>query len=145
MTDDHTAAPKYLGKTVNDPVDNVDTVPWNKGPVSITLHCSEFTSHCPVTGQPDFGRVVIRYTPRDRIIETKSLKMYLWKFREAHEFNEALVRRICDEVAAVVHPVSLEVTGVFNPRGGINVECKASMFDTVECKALMFDTEEVIP
>lgn len=101
-------------------------IPWSGGPLEVQLECSEFTSHCPVTGQPDFARLVIRYTPDKHLVETKSLKLYLWSFREAKAYNEAL----CDEVAHVfdaqVQPKSVTVEAMFHARGGISVTARAA-------------------
>lgn len=116
---------RHLGRVSNQPVDRVDLVPWKGKRAIVTFNCEEFTSICPVTGQPDFARLVINYIPRNSLIETKSLKLYLWRFREERAFNEVLVDRIADELFAQSGAERLEVTGEFNPRGGISVTCTA--------------------
>jgi len=85
----------------------------------VTLTCTEFTSLCPVTGQPDFGVITIEYTPDRGLVETKSLKLWLRRWRNRAAFNEAIVVEIVDLFFAQVKPVCAVVTGVFNVRGGI--------------------------
>jgi 7-cyano-7-deazaguanine reductase len=92
----------------------------------VTLHCPEFTSLCPVTGQPDSARVVIRYIPAETIVETKSLKFYLASFRNQPAFNEEIVNRILDDMVAALQPVELVVRGEFAPRGGIQLTAEAT-------------------
>jgi len=79
----------------------------------------EFTSICPVTGQPDFAHLVIDYAPDQWILESKSLKLYLGSFRMHGEFHEAGVNRICNDLVKLLSPVWLTVRGEFTPRGGI--------------------------
>ena len=79
----------------------------------------EFTSLCPVTGQPDFAHIVIDYVPGDWLVESKSLKLYLGSFRMHGEFHEAGVNRICNDLVKLMDPVWLRVKGEFTPRGGI--------------------------
>ena len=111
----------YLGKQYSKPLEKPEVLPWHSGKIRITLICNEFTSHCPVTGQPDFGSLEIEYIPINWIIETKSLKLYLWKFRDAKGFNEQLVAQIADELFEILRPKELVVRGFFNARGGIKV------------------------
>jgi 7-cyano-7-deazaguanine reductase len=92
----------------------------------ITLRCGEFTSRCPVTGQPDWARIVIWYRPRRHVVETKSLKLYLETFREEGIFHEHLATRIRDDVVAAIDPLALRVTVDFNQRGGIALEATSS-------------------
>jgi 7-cyano-7-deazaguanine reductase len=87
----------------------------------ITFECREFTSMCPVTGQPDFAQIRIEYIPGDLCIETKSLKFYLASYRNTRSFNEAIVNRILDDVVAACRPRRAIVHGEFAPRGGIGV------------------------
>lgn len=91
----------------------------------ITFECPEFTSLCPVTEQPDFGSIVIRYIADARCVESKSLKLYLFSFRNHHAFHEEAVNRIMDDVIAACAPREISVEGEFRPRGGIsiNVSC----------------------
>ncbi|MSN27062.1 MAG: NADPH-dependent 7-cyano-7-deazaguanine reductase QueF [Geobacter sp.] len=86
-----------------------------------TLHieCPEFTCLCPMTGQPDFGKIIIDYQPENLCVESKSLKLYLGSFRMHGEFHEAGVNRICNDLAKLLAPAWLTVRGEFTPRGGI--------------------------
>lgn len=115
---------QHLGKVSNAPISDLDLVPWDRGPIVVSLNCSEFTSHCPVTGQPDFASILIRYVPGDSIVETKSLKLFLWSYRDRREFNESLVMDIFEQFKSQVSPNGLEVCGEFNPRGGIRVTAR---------------------
>jgi 7-cyano-7-deazaguanine reductase len=81
--------------------------------------CPEYTALCPVTGQPDFGTIVIAYVPGRLCVELKSLKTYLWSFRDEGHFFEQVTNRICDDLARALRPRRLKVTGHFNVRGGI--------------------------
>lgn len=87
----------------------------------VTFDCPEFTSLCPITGQPDFGRIIIRYIPRVRMVESKSLKLYLFSFRNQGDFHEDCVNIIMKDLVKLMDPRYLEVTGTFNPRGGIAI------------------------
>jgi 7-cyano-7-deazaguanine reductase len=87
----------------------------------ITFECGEFTSMCPVTGQPDFAKIRIEYVPDELCIETKSLKFYLASFRSTRAFNEAIVNRILDDLVEACRPRHAVVHGEFAPRGGIGV------------------------
>ena len=86
-----------------------------------TLHieCPEFTCLCPMTGQPDFAKIVIDYEPDKLCVESKSLKLYLGSFRMHGEFHEASVNRICNDLVRLLAPAWLTVRGEFTPRGGI--------------------------
>lgn len=92
----------------------------------IHLDCPEFSSLCPVTGQPDSAHIVIRYVPNERCVETKSLKFYLASFRNTPAFNEVVVNRILDDLVDALDPTELEVSGKFGARGGIQLTCTAS-------------------
>lgn len=116
----------YLGKQTDGAVaDKPETVPFQGRETVVELDCLEFTSFCPVTSQPDFGKLVIRYKADKLLLETKSLKLYLRKFRDLKAFNEHLVNIIADEVWDVLKPQWLEVVGRFNARGGISVHAFA--------------------
>lgn len=91
----------------------------------ITLDCPEFSSLCPVTGQPDTAHLVIRYVPGERCVETKSLKFYLASFRNLPAFNEEIVNRVLDDLVLAMDPVEITVSGRFAPRGGIQLTCEA--------------------
>ncbi len=91
----------------------------------VAFDTSEFTSFCPVTGQPDFQRVVIEYEPDKLCIESKSLKLYLWSFRSARAFCEALASRIANDVECATKARYVRVTIYQNPRGGIALKAVA--------------------
>ncbi len=87
----------------------------------VVLTATEFTSICPRSGQPDFGSVVVEYTPRERCIESKALKVYLWSYRDEPGFCEALAAQIADDVVHAVEPASVRVEVHQNVRGGIRI------------------------
>jgi 7-cyano-7-deazaguanine reductase len=89
-------------------------------PYEIAFECPEFTCVCPMTGQPDFATIGIRYVPAELCVELKSLKLYLWSFRDEGAFHEAVTNRICDDLVRLLSPRFLEVVGDFNVRGGIH-------------------------
>lgn len=88
---------------------------------TIQLETHEFSSLCPVTGQPDAARIVITYVPAEKCVETKSLKYYLASYRNFPAFNEAIVNRILDDMIAAVAPHWMKVEGKFAQRGGIQL------------------------
>ncbi|MDR3127438.1 MAG: preQ(1) synthase [Tannerellaceae bacterium] len=87
----------------------------------VRFNCPEFTSLCPITGQPDFARIVIDYIPDLRMVESKSLKLYLFSFRRHGSFHEDCVNIILKDLVALMEPRYIEVTGFFTPRGGISI------------------------
>ena len=87
----------------------------------VTLNCPEFTSLCPKTGQPDFAKIVIQYIPREDMIESKSLKLYLFSFRNQGDFHEDCVNIIMKDLIRLMNPRYIEVRGIFTPRGGISI------------------------
>lgn len=92
----------------------------------IEFDCPEFTSICPITGQPDFGHLVVRYIPERLCVESKSLKLYLFAFRNHGAFHEAVVNRVLDDLVAAIAPRHMIVRGVFRPRGGIAISVEAA-------------------
>jgi len=116
---------KYLGKPANQPIDTLDLIEWTGEPITVRLDCSEFSSICPVTSQPDYGSLMIEYVPDKHLAETKSVKLYLWKYRNERGFNEVLVDTIASDLYEQIKPRWLRVVGVFNPRGGIKVTATA--------------------
>lgn len=87
----------------------------------VTFTCPEFTSLCPKTGQPDFATILISYIPRERMVESKSLKLYLFSFRNHGDFHEDCVNIIMKDLVRLMDPKYIEVTGLFTPRGGIAI------------------------
>ena len=92
----------------------------------IEMECPEFTCLCPKTGQPDFAELEIRYTPNKVCIELKSLKLYLWSFRNQGAFHEKVINDILDDLVQISSPRWMEVIGAFNVRGGINTTISAT-------------------
>jgi 7-cyano-7-deazaguanine reductase len=92
----------------------------------IAFECPEFTCVCPLTGQPDFATIRIRYVPDRLCVELKSLKLYLWSYRNEGAFHEKVTNTICDDLAAALSPRALEVIGDFNVRGGIHTVVRAT-------------------
>lgn len=104
----------------------LETFPIDEPGLEVVLDCGEFTCRCPVTGQPDWATIEIAYTARERVVETKSLKLYLETFREVGIFHEHVVQRIRDDLVAALDPERLAVTGRFNRRGGIAVSARTA-------------------
>jgi 7-cyano-7-deazaguanine reductase len=101
--------------------DQLETFP-NPAPgrdYTIEIVCPEFTSLCPKTGQPDFGTITYTYTPDERCVELKSLKLYLQRFRDEGIFYEAVVNRLLEDFVTACGPRRCRVVGSFTPRGGI--------------------------
>lgn len=96
----------------------------------VTLNCPEFTSLCPKTHQPDFGTIVINYIPDIRMVESKSLKLYLFSFRNHGDFHEDCVNIIMKDLIRLMHPRYIEVLGRFTPRGGISIHPFANWGDS---------------
>jgi 7-cyano-7-deazaguanine reductase len=88
---------------------------------TVTLSTDEFTCLCPATGQPDFASLTIQYIPDQWILESKSLKLYLWSYRNEGVFHEHVINTICDDIVAALAPHWVEVTGAFGDRGGIGI------------------------
>lgn len=107
-----TYAPEMLEAFDNK---NPDKIAWT------TFICTEFTSLCPKTGQPDFAKIFINYIANKKMVESKSLKLYLFSFRNHGDFHEDCVQKICDDLVKLIKPHYLEVVGEFTPRGGIAI------------------------
>jgi 7-cyano-7-deazaguanine reductase len=116
-----------LGRKVG-PSKTLETFP-NRHPgrrYVVTLTTDEFTCVCPATGQPDFATITIRYIPDRRIVESKSLKLYLWSYRDEGVFHEHVTNTICDDLVRALDPHWIEVTGAFKVRGGISITVVAT-------------------
>lgn len=96
----------------------------------VHFECPEFTCLCPKTGQPDFATIKINYIPRIKMVESKSLKLYLFSFRNHGDFHEDSVNVIMKDLVALMDPKYLEVIGIFNPRGGISIYPFANYADS---------------
>lgn len=119
---------KSLGKktdyTFNYNFEILEAIP-NKNPARnyfVKLNCEEFTCVCPITGQPDFATLKIRYIPDEKLVESKSLKLYLTSFRNEGIFHESAVNKIADDLIKILQPRYLEIEGNFKVRGGISIE-----------------------
>ena len=88
----------------------------------VKFNCPEFTSLCPITGQPDFATIYISYVPGERMVESKSLKLYLFSFRNHGDFHEDCMNIIMKDLIALMDPKYIEVWGKFTPRGGISID-----------------------
>ncbi|KAF0243927.1 MAG: hypothetical protein FD180_2956 [Planctomycetota bacterium] len=110
------------------PSKTVETFPNPKPGRDYTIRCEthEFTCVCPMTGQPDFATLTIEYTPAKLCFELKSLKTYLWSYRNEGAFHEAVVNRILDDLVRAVKPKKMSVVGRFNIRGGIQTTIEAT-------------------
>lgn len=88
----------------------------------VKFNCPEFTSLCPITGQPDFATITISYVPDIKMVESKSLKLYLFSFRNHGDFHEDCINIIMEDLIKVMNPKYIEVWGKFTPRGGISID-----------------------
>ena len=88
----------------------------------VKFNCPEFTSLCPITGQPDFANIIISYVPDQKLVESKSLKLYLFSFRDHGDFHEDVVNIIMKDLIKLLDPKYIEVWGKFLPRGGISID-----------------------
>src|SRR5277367_3096861 len=109
------------GPMTTQPTKQLDTFPNPRvgRDYHIAFDCPEFTCLCPMTGQPDFATITIDYVPGALCVELKSLKLYLWSYRNEGAFHEAVTNQICDDLVRALAPTSITVTGKFQVRGGI--------------------------
>jgi 7-cyano-7-deazaguanine reductase len=124
MSESYTAAHARAG--LQTPLPALETFPNQFPGYEIEIVIPEFTSVCPKTGLPDFGKITIRYIPDKRCVELKSLKLYELGYRNTGIFYENAVNRILRDFVAAVKPVSAAVVGEFNPRGGICAKVTAT-------------------
>ncbi len=116
-----------LGSTVRHAIDHVEVFPAPAHVTTVRFTNDELASMCPVTEQPDLSHVVIEYVPDQWCIESKSLKLYLWGFRDRAVFAEALAAEIANEVMTTAAPRTVRVTLTQRPRGGIEVQAVAEL------------------
>jgi 7-cyano-7-deazaguanine reductase len=116
-----------LGATVRHAVDHVECFPAPANITSVRFTTDELSSICPVTGQPDLSHVVIEYVPDQWCVESKSLKLYLWSFRDRAVFAEALAAEIAGEILTTAAPRRVVVTLTQRPRGGIEVQAVSEL------------------
>jgi 7-cyano-7-deazaguanine reductase len=100
----------------------------------VTLDTNEFTCLCPVTGQPDFATIRVEYVPDQKVVESKSFKLYLWSYRDEGAFHEHVVNQILDDLVKILDPHWCKVTGIFNIRGGIGITVEAEKTKTQEAR-----------
>lgn len=131
---DEMYSPKHLGQSKTEikydepSVEILDTFP-NRYPgrnYNIQFFTREFTSLCPVTGQPDFATIEINYVPSELCLESKSLKLYLFAYRQYQAFVETITNKILDDLVAVCEPSWMEVMADFTSRGGISINVRAA-------------------
>lgn len=122
-----TDALTVLGETVRHPIEHVEVFPAPDHVTMVTFTHDELASMCPVTRQPDLSTVVIEYVPGAWCVESKSLKLYLWGFRDRAVFAEALAAEIASEVMTTAAPEQVTVTLTQRPRGGIQIETRAHL------------------
>ena len=118
-----------LGHPVTAPSRSLESFPAPKHVTRVTFTSDELTTFCPVTHQPDFNTIKIEYQPNQKGIESKSLKLYLWSYRDEHAFCEALAAQIAEDIFAVTEPHWCRVTILQNVRGGIVTEAIAELPD----------------
>ena len=118
-----------LGSTKSGPNHDLEFFPFrHRGrDTRVIFRCQEFTCLCPVTGQPDFANLTIEYIPRERGLESKSLKNFLWSYRETRGFHEDVTNEILDKLHEFLEPKWIRVTGHFFIRGGIAIDVVAEV------------------
>jgi 7-cyano-7-deazaguanine reductase len=116
-----------LGHTVREAIDHVEVFPAPAHITTVRFTTDEVSSMCPVTKQPDFSHVVIEYEPEQWCVESKSLKLYLWSFRDRPVFAEALAAEIAGEVMLSAQPARVRVTLTQRPRGGIEIQAVSEL------------------
>lgn len=112
---------------MNQPNKTLVTVPnpYPNRAYTVEMDSAEFTTLCPMTGQPDFATIYIEYEPAEKLVELKSLKLYLWSFRNEANYHEACVNQILDDFVAASEPRTAKVVGDFTIRGGIHTKVTA--------------------
>lgn len=116
-----------LGNTVRESIEHVEVFPAPADVSTVRFTTDELSSICPVTSQPDLSHVVIEYEPLEWCVESKSLKLYLWGFRDRAVFAEALAAEIAREIMTTANPKTVTVTLTQRPRGGIEVQAVARL------------------
>ncbi len=113
---------------MSEPKSRLETFP-NQYPgreYEVNITCPEFTAVCPRTGQPDFATIHINYVPNEKVIELKSLKLYMFAYRDQGIFHEHVTNKILDDIVEACDPVRCEIVGDFNMRGGIKTVVRAT-------------------
>lgn len=116
---------RVLGREVRGPIDaeQLDMVPWDHANADATVEftTNELTATCPITGQPDFYELKLSYRPRESLVESKSMKLYLWGFRDRGIFAEALAATLLEDLVAACDPVEMTVDLTQQVRGGLQI------------------------
>jgi 7-cyano-7-deazaguanine reductase len=112
---------KYPTDYAPEVLEAVDNLHQNRD-FFVKFNCPEFTSLCPMTGQPDFATVYISYIPDQKMVESKALKLYLFSFRNHGDFHEDCMNKIMDDLIKLLDPRYIEVWGKFTPRGGLSID-----------------------
>lgn len=120
-----TAGLSVLGHEVRHPIAHVECFPAPRHVTTVRFRTEELISRCPVTEQPDLSELTIEYEPADWCVESKSLKLYLWSFRDRAVFAEAMAAEIAEEIVQTAKPAHVRVTVRQRPRGGITIEAVA--------------------
>jgi 7-cyano-7-deazaguanine reductase len=124
-----------LGKQVRTPSRRLEVFPKPPGIEKVVLESDEVTSLCPVTGQPDWETVTISFAPDELCLESKSLKLYLWSYRDQGVFCEAMAAQIVQDINEVIRPHWLTVTVTQKPRGGVKITATATIPDSTATRA----------
>ena len=103
----------------------------------VSLHTDEFTCLCPMTGQPDFATITVKYIPDKLVVESKSYKLYLWSYRNEGAFHEHVVNTILDDLVKLLDPHYCKVIGDFNVRGGIDITVETEFCKTPKAKEIL--------
>ncbi len=101
----------------------------------VTLDTNEFTCKCPLTGQPDFATIKVQYVPDQKVVESKSFKLYIWSYRDEGAFHEHVINQMLDDLVKVLDPHWCKVSGLFNVRGGVGITVEAEHTKTPEARA----------
>jgi 7-cyano-7-deazaguanine reductase len=120
-----TAGLTVLGHEIRQPIEHVECFPAPAHVTTVRFRTEELMSRCPVTNQPDLSQVTVEYEPAEWCVESKSLKLYLWSFRDRAVFAEAMAAEIAEEILRTAQPRHVRVTLVQRPRGGITIEVEA--------------------
>ena len=104
----------------------------------VTLETDEFTCLCPMTGQPDFAHITVKYVPDQKVLESKSFKLYLWSYRNEGVFHEHVVNTILDDLVKILDPHWCKVSGAFNLRGGIGITVDAESVKTPQAREFIW-------
>lgn len=120
---------RYLGQRTTAPTKELDTFPTPPHITQVCFTTDELTSFCPVTAQPDFNTLTLTYVPNALCVESKSLKLYLWSFREAQIFGEGLASQIAEDIVAAIAPRHCKVTITQGVRGGLQLTAVAEIHE----------------